>query len=286
MARTVALAVTVAAALLAYGCGGGSSPAAGLCRPGDHRLGAALVHVPASAGGQRAPLLVAAHGDGFTGPRLARALGLSDAADRRGLIVLYPTAPHGSWIPRAGAPDQSRAVLGQVDAVVHAGCASPDRVAAAGFSSGASLVARMACRARGRLTAVVAIAGYYRDPAACAAGRASVLAIHGTADPTIPYRTAGVGDWLRRWARQDRCAGTPVTSSVAQGVARVRWPACADGRSVEELRLTGAGHGWPGEPVLAAPGPAVPVDATAEIVRLSAGGGARTRPGPPRSGGR
>src|SRR4051812_30058923 len=104
--RAAMLVVVVALA----GCGGASQakpparvaartgPCASPPGAGDHRIGTALLHVPPHAGHRRLPLLVVAHGAGGSGPQIARALGVSRAADRERSLVLYPTAARrGFW---------------------------------------------------------------------------------------------------------------------------------------------------------------------------------------------
>src|SRR3954463_7820305 len=104
------------------------------------------------------------------------------------------------------------------------------------------------------------MSGWYATPAACAGAPASVAEIDGTADDTVPLRASSAGDWLRRWRRSDGC-GDPPTQRFSRGVAQTSWR-CARGLRIEQVRLQGVGHGWPGEPALAPAGRYVRFNAT------------------------
>jgi polyhydroxybutyrate depolymerase len=197
---------------------------------------------------QPLPLVVVLHPDGLDGPALARLSGVSAQVERRGFVALFPTAL------------DLRSVSGAVARLVDARCADARRISLLGFSRGATAAAQLTCRWPGRLVAVVAIAGWYATPAACARAPASVSEIHGTADETLPVRESQVAAWLKRWRRTDACVRSPGRRT-SPGVRRSSW-LCARGQRIEQVRLLGAGHGWPGEPALAPPGRYVRFDAT------------------------
>lgn len=95
----------------------------------------------------------------------------------------------------------------------------------------------------------------------------SVLAFHGTDDPTVAYgggRPTGVlsGEVLDsvtvsvgKWARHDRCAARPTTRRVRPHVVLTSYGGCSDGTTVQLYTIVGGGHTWPGALDIAGLGP-------------------------------
>ena len=135
-------------------------------------------------------------------------------------------------------------------------------MAAAGISNGALLTELLGCRLAGRLTLIVPVAGPLPVSVApgCRPARpVSVLAVHGTADPVVPYdggQVHGVGGGtkvlsapasLAVWARLDRCSAVPVRGTLADttDVGLRTYTGCAGGAVVELATVPGGGHTWP-----------------------------------------
>ena len=125
----------------------------------------------------------------------------------------------------------------------------------------------LAARLAGQLAAIAPVAGPMPVPAdaTCHPRRpVSVLLIHGTADPIVPYDGGHVngrgrgGDvrsvaWTyRRWRAIDHCPGRPVTTwlpvrrSDGTKVSRTASPGCAAATSTVLYTVRGGGHTWPG----------------------------------------
>jgi polyhydroxybutyrate depolymerase len=220
------------------------------------------------------PLVVGFGGAGMAGPWFARYSGLSKVADRYGFIAVYPTAwgERPFWnmngqIP--GKPDDVRFVSDLLDTLEATRCIDVSRVYATGVSNGGGMAARVGCDLSARFAAIAPVAGGYGTLPPCAPDRpVSVLEIHGTADPVVPYGGKGadhagrVGDYLEDWAHRDRCAG-PRRTQVSAGEVRVDWRPCAEGTSVSHLQIIGGVHAWPGSSPAAA-GPATSVSAAGE----------------------
>jgi polyhydroxybutyrate depolymerase len=204
--------------------------------PGAHRLGDTLLHIPPKP---PVGLVLAFHGAGGTGDGFAGQTGLSDAADKYGFAVLYPSAAANQFWSLNGKmgtedPDRLRSLLPQALAA-----ACTDRVFATGVSNGGGFAARVGCELDD-IVAIAPVAGGYRALDTCPSSRrTSVLEIHGTADHVVPYRgkqpdyAGSVPRYLAGWARRD---GT-----------HLRYRACEDGLAVEHLRLTDVDHGWPND---------------------------------------
>jgi polyhydroxybutyrate depolymerase len=233
----------------------------------------ALVHLPARARPGPIPLIVGLHPAYGDGAFMERYTGLSGLADRAGFAIAYPDAagPHHRWtLGSGGGPDDVAFVRTLVDRLLAGGCLDHARVSAVGVSNGAGLAALLGCEAADRLAAIVAVAGDYGNLPECRPDRPlSVLEIHGTADPVVPYRgpPGDVLEWLAGWVRRDGCAPSPSRRAVAGSVTRMEWSACRSGASVTHLAIDGGVHVWPGA-AMSTPGPPVNLSAGLEAWRF------------------
>ena len=156
------------------------------------------VHVPAGSRPDRpAPAVLLFHGNGGTAADLDEGSGLSELADRRGFLAVYPQglsvgAGKPFWASSGRVElgiDELRFTTDLLDHLQARFCVDPARVAAAGFSAGGGVTARIACELAGRVAAVATVAaGLFTEPAGCRPSRpVAVLSMHGTADEVLPY---------------------------------------------------------------------------------------------------
>jgi polyhydroxybutyrate depolymerase len=219
---------------------------------------AAIVHLPPRGGATRLPLLLVFHFAGGTGGEMEAATRLSPFADRHRFIAVYPDAdgPNHFWnisSARSRADDVQfvRDLLARLSTRV---CFDQARVYATGVSNGGGMAARVGCDLGDVIAAVAPVAGGYSTLPACALPRASLLEIHGTGDPIVPYGGRGPAHagaalpFVRGWAAANGCGATPVKTRPAKDAARFDWPGCGGGTRVAHVRLAGFGHGWPGGP--------------------------------------
>ncbi len=134
-------------------------------------------------------------------------------------------------------------------------CFDPKRVYATGVSNGGGMAARVGCDLSDMIAAVAPVAGGYSTLPKCTRPlRSSLLEIHGTGDPVVPYKGRGpkhAGDvmtFVRQWAAANGCNATPARTRPAHDAVRFDWPSCRSGTHVAHVRLLGFGHGWPGAP--------------------------------------
>jgi polyhydroxybutyrate depolymerase len=226
-----------------------------------------IEHVPAGfSADRRYPAIIAFPGRGES----ARELQTYSQLDGIGAIVLYAQGLPGagglpSWestpYQSASAHDYEFAA-DLVQLLVGSSCVDQDHIDMTGKSDGAGFAASAACGIP-QIAAVATISGaFYQGENHCAAaGRPlSILNMHGTADPVVPYdgsSTRGLyatGSWLELWQRRDQCAGPGTSQSIAPDVIRTTWPSCADGTEVVNDRIIGGGHTWPGATVASGPG--------------------------------
>lgn len=236
------------------------------------------VQVPRGAVGHPAPMIVAFHGMGGTGPFMAEWSGMSRVAERSGVIVAYPTArgPKRAWTLQPGAGNQDVAfVRALIPAVAQRWCVDDHRVSAAGVSNGGGFTARVACDMAARLSGAVVVAGAMTEVGDCRSGPPlSIMEIHGTSDQVAGYRsengTKGVLDWLSDWRARDGCGSRPAQrTQVLRIVSRVTWSPCAKGTVVQHLPISGGRHQWPGSSP-SNPGPTSGLSAAEETWRFVA----------------
>jgi polyhydroxybutyrate depolymerase len=217
-----------------------------------------------------APLVFNFHGFTSNMQEQAGYTHLDPQAGRRGYVVVTPNGrgdPVRRWslhpVPTSN-PDVAF-VATILRATNRTLCIDRRRVFATGMSNGAMFSTLLACALPGRFAAIAPVAGVnVTAPCATDTPHVSVLALHGTADPIVPYRggkflsgalTARadaraqahpVDDTMAAWAAFDGCGGPSTSTRGADDVQRVDWPDCPTNGTVELYRVVGGGHTWPG----------------------------------------
>lgn len=138
-----------------------------------------------------------------------------------------------------------------VDVSAHR-CIDTSRIGIVGFSVGAVFAALYGCSHQDRIAAIITVE--VDTPGPCTAPM-PVMALHGTADPVVPYSVppgstalgggSGTESNLAEWARISACAPAPVLTNLDNRVSRLTWSGCAAGSEVVLYRITGGGHEWP-----------------------------------------
>jgi polyhydroxybutyrate depolymerase len=197
-----------------------------------------ILRVPARARGRRAPLILALHFASGTGAQMEQATRYTRQAARSGFDVAYPTASANHFWSIDGDLDKLEATL---DAIERVACIDPSRVYVSGISNGGFMATVLACRMAGRVAAAALFAPGINGVGDCEPSRpVSVLEVHGTADPIVPYR--GVPAFVAGWAQHDGCSSESSSHRAGTKVAVLRWPGCRAGAQVQHLRLTGGKH--------------------------------------------
>ncbi len=244
-----------------------------------------LVHVPPGGAGERPmPVVLAFHGGGGNAEGMRRYYGIDRVADRGSFIAVFPEGSGRlsrkllTW--NAGtccgyARDQGIDDVGFVGALLsdlaRRTLIDPTRIYATGHSNGAMMAYRLAAEMSDRIAAIAPIAGGMVVTSPNPRRPVSVLHIHSVDDPRALYE----GGWgppfpltqarvlhpkipetIRWWVQRDGCPaeaqvgeilhGRPGTKDVSHTAERLVYGPCKEGTEVALLRLTGAGHGWPG----------------------------------------
>jgi polyhydroxybutyrate depolymerase len=201
-----------------------------------------LLRVPGKARGHRAPLILALHFASGTGSQMEQATRYTPEARRAGFVVAYPTASANNFWSIDGDYDKLSKTL---DAVERAACIDPSRVYVSGISNGGFMATVLICRLANRIAAAALFAPGIGGTGTCAPSRpVSVLEVHGTSDPIVPYGgpNGEVPQFVAGWARRDGCASRSTAQRRSPTVTIFRWPGCRGGAQVEHLRLTGGKH--------------------------------------------
>jgi polyhydroxybutyrate depolymerase len=211
--------------------------------------------VPASAG-----LVVMLHGGFGSAEQAERSYGWDRLADSEKFVVAYPDGVNRAWNVNGGGCCGRPAREG-VDDVAFISAAVADvaknvsinaaHVYAAGMSNGGMMSYTLACDTT-LFAAIGPVSGTQVDP--CRSPHpASVMAIHGTADPLIPYgggpghgfahiNGPPIPDLNAFWRKVDQCQAPAVTAS---GSVTTSTAGCADNRSVVLITIDDGGHHWP-----------------------------------------
>lgn len=229
-----------------------------------------LIHVPDSYDTAKpTPLVISLHA-GATWP--AHQMNLSHwnrLADESGFIVVYPSGTPVLFgvvrIWRMSAEEvmrDIRFISSLVDTLEVAYNIDPARIYANGMSLGGGMAFAVACRLSDRIAAVGTVAAAQSLPLSwCGDTRpVPMIAFHGDADRMVPYDGGRLGDpfnpvkpvypavrdWVASRAQANRCATSPIESTIAADVVRTEYPDCAEGAAVLLYTLLGGGHSWPG----------------------------------------
>lgn len=206
-----------------------------------------------------AALLVVYHGFGETARWIDRYTRLPAEGVRHGFVVATPMGLDDRWnFPRRASvgPDDVAFFDAMLRWLVARACVDPHAVFLTGFSDGADMADTVVCARPGLVRAVATVAASV-IPRPCR-GPVDVLAIHGDADPVVPFEGGGAerpppfqdsdpvsaAAQLRAWERLDGCRSTRSLTFAA--VVRLRGVGCRGGHVVELLVVRGGGHTWPG----------------------------------------
>jgi polyhydroxybutyrate depolymerase len=201
IAARAAMIVALLAALIAHPLPAGASEDA----PGttEHTIAMGdwdrsyLLHVPPGEPRRPLPLIVALHGGLNDAEYVRKQSGLDEVADREGYAVAYPDGFLGTWnagaccsFARWAGIDDMGFLDKLLDTLVKEGVADPRRVFMTGFSNGGGMAYRYACERSGRLAGIAVVSGALAI--GCTPDKpVSVLAFHGTWDPSVPYTGGG-----------------------------------------------------------------------------------------------
>ena len=209
------------------------------------------------------PLVLVLHGGGNTGESMVQTAQFDREASAGGFLVAYPEGLERSW--NAGfccgratvaGVDDIGFLIAMIDQVAADVKVDSGRVFAVGVSNGAMMAYRLACERSDRIAGVGSVAGYLPLHGCRSSTPVSILEIHGTADPLVPFEggslpPGAVADGLvpastavaESWASRNLCQSPPARETV--GVVRTTtWRSCEEGSVVRLVAIDGGGHIW------------------------------------------
>jgi len=216
---------------------------------------------PGYTGRTRVPLVVDMHGAGSNaGQQMLLSRARAEAAGR-GWIVATPDAGRTLWYLQALGGEDVTFIRNVVADVSRRLCINRSRQFAMGMSNGAAMAAALTCAAPDMFAAAAAVGGF-SIAGPCLERPRPILAIHGTADRTVPYRGGRLGgsasglqltvppvpERLREWSIRNQCTSGPSTVQVVPTIHRIAYGGCDE--RTELLRVRLGGHTWPGGPVI------------------------------------
>ena len=225
------------------------------------------IYVPASYDGTtNFPLLFNLHSGGGN---IAFQIGIADMsaiADTANIIVVYPQArPDPSdgnsfnWIAKVpGTFDDVTFFSSLIDTIASNYQIDQNRIYACGYSLGGDMSFELACKLNSRIASIAPVARTMQanpNSFCSPAHPTGVLTILGTDDITSPYNGIiyqGIEYYLSAaathmyWATHNNCDTTAVVNIISPSVERYSWSTASGCTYVEELKVIGGGHDWPG----------------------------------------
>ena len=221
---------------------------------------------PSYDGTTNFPLLFNLHGGGGTNTAWQAASDMRPIADTADFILVYPQArPDPSdgnsfnWISKTpGTFDDVPFFSSMIDAIASNYQIDQNRIYACGYSLGGDMTFELGCKLNNRIAAIAPVARTMQaNPSSfCSPVHPTgVLTILGTDDLVSPYNGivfAGIEYYISAaathsyWATQNNCNPTATMTTVSPSVERYTWSTPSGCAYVEELKVLGGGHDWPG----------------------------------------
>ena len=230
-------------------------------------------------------MLLAFHGGGGEAEGFQKSAGLDAVADREKFLVVYPYGsgrfPRRLLTWNAGEccayamknnVDDVGFAIAVVDDVIRRTRVDTKRIYATGHSNGAMMSYRLGAERADRIAAIVPVSGAYNLEKFAPSQPVAVLDMHSVDDPRAVYdggmgppfaggqeqsshRSVMVG--IHRWTVNNKCKGDSTvvetrtgkagTENAGQTATLLVWKGCPAGGEVAQWKLTGVGHGWPGD---------------------------------------
>ena len=214
----------------------------------------------------RPGLVLVLHGSFGGGFQMETMTGFDAQADRLGWVAVYPDGVADGWDAFGSGPtwgrhpgaDDIAFIRVLIDHFETTDSVDPDSVDVTGLSRGGMMSYRLGCELSGTIAAIAPVSGNMATSGGSAdvpcslAAPVSILAVHGTADGTIPIaggmvdiRFSPLADVVARWRSMDAC-GAAAATSTAGGATTTAW-SCSGGSAVVTRIIDGGCHCWPGD---------------------------------------
>jgi polyhydroxybutyrate depolymerase len=229
--------------------------------------------------GGHAPLVIVLHGGGGKGRTFDQATTqgtLAAAADKRGIVLVFPEGVHKLWcdgrteILKNHAYDDVGFISRIIDTMVANYGIDPERVYATGISNGGFMSVRLAMSLSEKIAAVAPVAAQLSMALKDKEPRMpiSIMIVNGTKDPVVPFggghvrlfrygRSRGeilsTDSTVEVFRRRNGCGKTPVKQKLQDRdpddgthVEIEKYTGGKSGTEVFLVKIVGGGHAWPG----------------------------------------
>jgi polyhydroxybutyrate depolymerase len=221
------------------------------------------IYIPASYDGTtNFPLLFNFHGGDDVITNWQTTADMRPIADTANFILVYPQArPDPSdgnslnWLPKTpGTFDDVPFISALIDTIASNYQIDQNRIYACGYSLGGDMSFELGCKLSNRIAAIAPVARTMQanpNSFCYPVHPTGVLTILGTDDFISPYG-GYPGYYLSAaathsyWATHNNCNATATMSTVSPSVERYTWSTALGCDYVEELKVIGGGHDWPG----------------------------------------
>jgi polyhydroxybutyrate depolymerase len=229
-----------------------------------------FIHVPPTYDGKTPwPLVFMLHGGGQSPESAERMSGMSEEADRRNFLVVYPSGTGRlksmpTWNSGACctyASDNHVDDIGYLRSLIEKlardFAVDRQRIYVTGISNGGMMSYRAACELADEIASIAPVEGA-QDIECRPSKPVSVIVFHGTSDRLVPFdggstpfqigsrrSDASVADTVLFWVKRDGCVAKPKhqeTSAVHIDV----YSGCDNGTAVALYAIQGGVHAWPG----------------------------------------
>ena len=218
------------------------------------------LHVPSSYNREQPiPLVLAFHGAGGNGKAMEQLTGFSQLAEQERFIVAYPDAINQHWDARRRTQPETNNDIGFISALIEELGQQYNldrrRFYVTGFSNGGMFAQRVACELSDRIASGAVVSATMPENLSliCKPTKpVSMLFIHGTADPAVPYGPSSgrallsIPDTVKYWSTQNRCSPQPI-KEVLPGTPQVTLETYQQGANetiVKLYTIQGGTHAW------------------------------------------
>lgn len=221
-----------------------------------------LLAVPDDYDGETAdPLVLNLHGFGGSAETHGNRTQMAAKGTARGYVVVTPDAlgvpgfQNWNFTRDPGGADDFGFIDALLTDLTDRLCIDEDRVYVAGHSNGSAFTGFLSCEPPYRFAAAAMVSAFIPSTCAVAEASPSVIAIHGTADPGVPYEgglvVGGPATIPPALATLDAyrdhydCDPTPAEEEVQPNVQRKAYTGCFNGAEAVLYTVVGGGHDWP-----------------------------------------
>ncbi|HAB89621.1 MAG TPA: hypothetical protein DCF84_03720 [Bacteroidetes bacterium] len=235
-----------------------------------------IIYVPSIySSSNPTPLMFSFHGGGGDGQGMIGFNDMRPLADTANFIAIYPSGADGAWMHKVPTPyNDIYFVEAIIDALISDFNVDSERIYACGYSEGGIFTYELACRLSSRIAAVASVSGsmitdtYRSDPdpdgygfPVCSPSHpTAIMFIPGTVDMNPNSMYNGLSPYYMSaseistyWSSQNNANMSPIVNPVpdvnasdGSTVERSVWEDGDNCVRVEELKVIGGDHEWPG----------------------------------------